>query len=144
MKKTLCLIFSFCVGSLFADQKTKTLDFYYKINMDPASRGAVYAVRKFGFGPAAMPTDVDWRIDGLGTSHPAAAGRNLAGDQVLFNHSNWFIWPGTQSRFVFVKTRAFNYKQGGPTILCWRSDPATGGIGGASGYIALPSFQPVY
>ena len=117
--------------------QTGTLDFYYRINIDQGSNGAINQVRKANFAPAGAPTDVDWRIDGLGLKNPKSASRTATGQVVIFEHPGGnAILPGQQSRFVFVKTRAKEYKLG-TSLLRWIS-------GGGTGVVAVPSFQPAY
>lgn len=117
--------------------QTGTLDFYYRINIDQGSNGAINQVRKATFAPAGAPTDVDWRMDGLGTKNPKGAIRSANGQIVVFEHPGGnAIMPGQQSRFVFVKTRAREYKVG-TSMLRWTS-------AGGSGVVVVPSFHPVY
>lgn len=114
-----------------------SLDFYYRINIDQGSNGGIVQVRKADFSPAAAPTDVDWRIDGLGLKNPKAAARSASGQIVVFEHAGGnAILPGQQSRFVFVKTRAKTYKVG-TTMLRWIS-------AGGAGVVVIPTFQPSY
>lgn len=46
-----------------------TLDFYWRVTVDPTSNGSVSAFRLGDFGVANL-TDADWRIDGLGSAAP--------------------------------------------------------------------------
>jgi hypothetical protein len=52
---------------------TGTLDFYWRITVDPSSTGGgVDAFRLGDFGYSSL-TDADWRIDGLGSAAPHVA-----------------------------------------------------------------------
>jgi hypothetical protein len=116
---------------------TGTLHFYYRISIGDQSNGAILQVARASFAPAQAITDVDWRIDGLGTKNPRSAKRTADGTWVSFQHpSIYAIMPGEQSRFVFVKTRAKEFKQG-VAVLQWQS--AFG-----SGNFTLPAYQPLY
>jgi hypothetical protein len=119
---------------------TGTLHFYYRIILDAKAPGRVTAVRKFGFDPAAAPTDANWRMDGMGTRAPIAAQRTADGAWVSFNHlvPAASISPGESSRFVFVKTRAKEYKLSGKTLIVY-----TGGSAGG-GTITVETFRPIY
>lgn len=89
-----------------------TLDFSWRINVDPRSTGTgVAAFRLIDFGYEFLK-DADWRIDGLGTVAPDAAR--------LFNEAthptgainflfNGGIHAGEESRFFFLHTNATAY-----------------------------------
>lgn len=91
---------------------TGTLDFYWKVNVDPSTSGVgVSAFRLADFGYAHLK-DADWRIDGLGTPAPDTAR--------LFNQASYptgdlnFLFangvnPGSESRFFFLHTNALSY-----------------------------------
>jgi hypothetical protein len=114
------------------------LHFYYRIVLDPQSVGRVTGVRKAGFGPAAAPTDSDWRVDGLGTRAPKTAQRSADGQWVSFNHAPpGTISTGESSRFVFIKTKAKQYQLTGQTVILF-----TGA--GPGGSVTLKTFRPVY
>lgn len=117
---------------------TGTLDLYYRIFNDAGSAGFVgQIVRGFFDGFA---TDVDFRIDGLGTVGPDSAFRSLAGslggDQVFFSFLADRIDPGEESRFFFVRTDATNFNEGGGTLI--NSVNARG----ISQSVNFPTFQP--
>lgn len=88
-----------------------TLDFYWRIEVDPNSLGTVpeFMVRDFGYSHL---TDADFRIDGLGSSFPYAA--------LVFNPAaaptgviDFIMGPpvqaGSGSLFVFLRTSATDY-----------------------------------
>ena len=98
---------------------TGTLDFYWRVQVDPASTGGgISAFRLANFGYAYL-TDADWRIDGLGTvapfvgrlfnpaSHPDGA--------INFLFTDPAVGPGDfetgvgGSRFFFLHTDATDY-----------------------------------
>ena len=97
-----------------------TLDFYWRVKVDPNSRNAVTAFRLGDFGFANL-TDADWRIDGLGSAAPFV-GRvfNPANPTTATGYMNFLftdpnVQPGdpadgtTGSRFFFLKTDAKDY-----------------------------------
>ena len=98
---------------------TGTLDFYWRVQVDPSSTGGgISAFRLGDFGYAYL-TDADWRIDGLGTvapfvarlfnpaSHPEGA--------INFLFTDPSVGPGDfetgvgGSRFFFLHTDATEY-----------------------------------
>jgi hypothetical protein len=119
---------------------TGTLHFYYRVILDPQVPARVIAVRKFGFNPAAAPTDSDWRMDGLGTRAPKTAQRTADGAWVSFNHlaAGSSIAASESSRFVYIKTRAKQYTLTGQTLIVYTGGPAGGGT------ITLKTFRPAY
>ena len=96
-----------------------TLDFYWRIRVDPTSKdGDVGAFRLGGFGYGNI-VDADWRIDGLGGS-PAYTGRvfNPIGrpdGAINFLFPDPAVRPGdpaagdTGSNFFFLHTNATEY-----------------------------------
>jgi hypothetical protein len=93
-----------------------TLDFYWRIKLDPTSTGGgVSAFRLGDFGYANL-TDADWRIDGLGSAAPYVgrlfnpAGRPDGAINFLFTDPE--VQPGDPgsnsngSRFFFLHTDA--------------------------------------
>jgi hypothetical protein len=111
-----------------------TLDFYWRITVDPTSTGggvSEFHLRDFGY---ANLTDADWRIDGLGSAAPFT-GRlfNPAGDPggaITFLFPDPPVQPGDPadasngSRFFFLHTDALFYAKtatydllGGPNQL---------------------------
>jgi hypothetical protein len=96
------------------ETSTGTLDFYWRVLVDPSSTGGgVSAFRLVDFGYTSI-TDADWRIDGLGTDAPTKAR--------LFNPANEptgavnFLFDSSVdadngSNFFFLHTNAVNYSQ---------------------------------
>lgn len=98
---------------------TGTLDFYWRILVDPTSTGGgVGAFRLINFGYDSI-TDADWRQDGLGSSAPFVARVfNPAGNPggaINFLFTGPPVLPGdpalddTGSRFFFLHTGATDY-----------------------------------
>lgn len=92
---------------------TGTLDFYWRVNVDPTSTGGgVSAFRLADFGYANI-TDADWRIDGLGSVAPTT-GRLFnpasypTGD-INFLFSGNGVPAGAGSYFFFLHTNATGY-----------------------------------
>lgn len=106
-----------------------TLDFYWKVDVDPASTaGGVSAFRLDQFGYDNIK-DADWRSDGLG-SVAASTGR-------LFNVSSYptgdlnFLFgdgirAGSSSYFFFLHTDALNYARTARFDLVSTSDSISG------------------
>ncbi|HET8693846.1 MAG TPA: PEP-CTERM sorting domain-containing protein [Aquabacterium sp.] len=106
-----------------------TLDFYWKVDVDPASTaGGVSAFRLDQFGYDNIK-DADWRSDGLG-SVAASTGR-------LFNVSSYptgdvnFLFgdgirAGSSSYFFFLHTDAVNYARTARFDLVSTSDSISG------------------
>jgi hypothetical protein len=106
-------IFGTVQNRVVREDGTGTLDFYWRILVDPASTGGgIGAFRLIDFGYSNL-TDADWRIDGLGANGPEIAR--------LFNPAthpegaiNFLFDPavaaGTDgSSFFFLHTGATNY-----------------------------------
>ena len=106
-------IFGTVQNRVVRETGTGTLDFYWRILVDPASTGGgIGAFRLSDFGYSNL-TDADWSIDGLGANGPAIAR--------LFNPAahpegaiNFLFDPavaaGTAgSNFFFLHTSATNY-----------------------------------
>ena len=95
---------------------------------------------KSSFAPPSLTTDVDWRIDGLGNVGPTQAKRTGDGSRIAFNHeSAASIHPGKESRFVFIKTDATDYREGGQTEIGGEL-----GITAAGLYsVSVKTFEPV-
>jgi hypothetical protein len=111
---------------------TGTLDFYYRIHVDPSSEVSLVKVTRDSFWswPDTISTDVDWRIDGVGQRAPWRVWRNDDGQWIYIDHSGGAtIHPGETSRFVFVKTNAKEYSVG-YMWLNW----TPGGAFGVSGF----------
>jgi hypothetical protein len=94
---------------------TGELHFYFYIrNTTPNLPCRIVRAARTGFGVGL--TDVDYRLDGLGTVGPPLAHRTGTGDEVDF-----FFGPGIpaglDSKFVFVITRAQNFGPGGTLKL---------------------------
>ena len=99
---------------------TGTLDFYWRIIVDPNSRGGVSAFRLGDFGYTNL-TDADWRFDGLGSAAPYV-GRlfNPAGrpdGAINFMFTDPPVQPGDPaensngSRFFFLHTDALFFAE---------------------------------
>ena len=114
------------------ETSTGTLDFYWRVVVDPTSTGTgVSALRLEDFGYADL-TDADWRIDGLGTVH--------AGTARLFNpavHPTGdlnFLFDGTvdggeSSSFLMLHTNATSYAEtAGYDLLVGPSQTLSGGF----------------
>lgn len=106
-----------------------TLDFYWKVDVDPASTaGGVSAFRLDQFGYDNIK-DADWRSDGLG-SVAASTGRlfnvstHPTGDvNFLFGDG---IRAGSSSYFFFLHTDAVNYARTARFDLVSTSDSISG------------------
>jgi hypothetical protein len=113
-----------------------TLDFYYKITNSPTSQGSIDFVVREKF--TGFPTDVDWRIDGLGTVNPNQAVRTADGEEVLFDFlAANLLDPGEESKLFFIKTNATSYNAHGLGSI------AVGAPGSMGQTITIPTFQPV-
>jgi hypothetical protein len=112
-----------------------TLDFYYKISNSAGSLDGIERISLSDF--TGWDTDVDWRIDGLGSVAPSYADRQLSGGTVSFNFTNFpgtpgLVAPGSESRFIFIKTNATSYTAGSAVLI-------DGGIASVRAYApALP------
>jgi PEP-CTERM motif len=106
-----------------------TLDFYWRIVVDPSTTGAPSSIEtlrlgNFGYG---YINDADWRIDGLGNTAPFV-GRvfNPAGHPegaINFLFTDPAVGPGPGSTFFFLHTDATNYaKTATYDLLCAPSD----------------------
>jgi hypothetical protein len=107
---TLDGVTGFVQNRVVRENGTGTLDFYWRVQLDPATEGSdgIDALRIGNFGYAYM-TDADWRIDGTGTV-PASTARlfnpavHPAGDiNFLFGPD---IQAGQSSGFFFLHTGA--------------------------------------
>ena len=94
-----------------------TLDFYYRLTSDTASTANITLVTRQDFGP--VTTDVDWRTDGLGTFGAHKGARSATANTVgfLYDTPNYWITPGQQSRFTFIKTNATDFVVKGNTTI---------------------------
>ncbi len=91
-----------------------TLDFYYRVySFDANSTLSIGALRLSGFD--GQTTDVDFRIDGLGTVGPSGAHRFTGADEGYLNFHFLGVTggpslnPGQESLFMFVKTEATTF-----------------------------------
>lgn len=112
-----------------------TLDFYFRIVNDAESTGAINFVQRDGF--ADFTTDVDWRVDGLGSVAPSWAFRDpIFESQITFFFANP-IDPGEESRFFFVKTNGTDYLEIADGVLA--------GIGGDArgNAFVFDTFEPI-
>jgi hypothetical protein len=97
-----------------------TYDFYFRIrDTTPGLPCCIVEVARTDF--TNQFTDVDWRIDGLGTIGAAAACRSVAGDEIDFLFDPC-IRAGSDSRFHFVATEATNYDPNGGTLTIITDD----------------------
>jgi hypothetical protein len=94
---------------------TGTLDFYWRITVDPTSTGGgVDAFRLGDFGYAFL-TDADWRIDGLGSAAPFIGrlfnpATHPTGD-INFLFTDPAVPADESSRFFFLHTNATSYSK---------------------------------
>ena len=98
---------------------TGTLDFYWRVKIDPQSTGGgVSAFRLIAFGYSHL-TDADWRIDGLGSAKPFTARlfnpATHPDGAINFLFTDPPVQPGdpadglSGSRFFFLHTAATAY-----------------------------------
>lgn len=124
-----------------------TLDFYWRITVDPSAIGAapgvIEAFRLGDFGYSYL-NDADWRIDGLGSAAPFTAR--------LFNPASHpdgsinflFVDPAVSfpdsSRFFFLHTDATSYaKTATYDLLCAPSDCISGSFNTFAPSVPEPS-----
>jgi hypothetical protein len=93
---------------------TGTLDFYWRVEVDPAATGtgvSAFRLTDFGYG---YLTDADWRIDGTGTI-PATTARLFNPGPYPQGDVNFLFDPtvdgGESSSFFFLHTSATNYAE---------------------------------
>lgn len=122
------------------ESSTGTLDFYWKVNVDPGSASAgVSAFRLIDFGYDNIK-DADWRIDGLGSVAPTTgrlfneASQPSGAINFLFDG---VVTAGSASRFFFLHTDATSYTQSA------RYDLLTGGDQALSGSFSTFAPTPV-
>lgn len=103
-------------------KKTGRLHFYHYIrNTTPGLPGAIASVSRAKFDK--FRTDVDFRLDGLGSIGPVGAVRSGDGNLVQFifaGHPGWGDRPvrsGSESRFFYAATDATKYARSGQTII---------------------------
>lgn len=99
-----------------------TLDFYYRVFNDSTSLHSIERSSHTDF--SGWGTDVDWRIDGLGSVGPDLVTRGGAGGSLVsFNFLTHFtpkgqgLAPGEESRFYFIKTNAKHYRPGNTVLI---------------------------
>lgn len=95
-----------------------TLDFYYRIRdllPGPSYTDGITRLSTTDF--AGFATDVDWRIDGLGSVSPVIADRSSSGSKVSFTFYPGTLMPGTESMFMFIKTNATHYGIGSTVLI---------------------------
>jgi hypothetical protein len=94
---------------------TGELHFYFYIRDTTANLPCcLVSAARTGFGSGL--TDVDYRLDGLGTIGPRLACRTVTGNEVDFFFDPC-IPSGSDSTFVFVITRAQDFDQTGILTL---------------------------
>jgi MYXO-CTERM domain-containing protein len=122
-----------------------TYDFYWRISVDDGAFLPLLDFTVQGLSPASY--QADWRHDGPGSVQPALITQSLSGDvQFVFGSfidGSTQVFPGEQSRFVFLDSSARGYTGGASFQLASGRD--TGGSmmiqwGGASGF--HPTFMP--
>jgi hypothetical protein len=92
-----------------------TLDFYWRVTVDPSSTGGgIGAFRVGDFGYADI-TDADWRIDGVGTNAPDTARlfnpASRPDGAVNFLFDNAITGSSDGSMFFFLHTSATSYSK---------------------------------
>ncbi len=117
------------------ESSSGTLDFYYRIFNNSSSTGSIGLVGRDNY--SGFTTNVDWRIDGLGTVAPTRASRSTSGSNVTFDFLTQQIAPSDQSRFFFISTNATNYDNKGQGSLIGLD--TNGGFGTAD----FSTFEPV-
>ncbi|MHB8455990.1 MAG: VPLPA-CTERM sorting domain-containing protein [Acidiferrobacterales bacterium] len=117
------------------ESSSGTLDFYYRIFNYSYSTGSIGLVGRDNY--SGLTTNVDWRIDGLGTVAPTRASRSSSGSNVMFDFLTHQIAPSEQSRFFFISTNATNYNYNGTGTLIGLD--TNGGFGTAD----FGTFEPV-
>jgi hypothetical protein len=112
---------------------TGRLHFYYRIrDTVPGGAGAIIGLDGIDF--ADWSTDVDYRLDGLGTKGPPWALRSPEpGSVVRFSFSANPIFAGEDSRFCFIMTDAEEYAEGGTVTI----------IHSSGARVTVPAVQPV-
>jgi hypothetical protein len=103
---------------VYEEDVAGTLDFYYRLVIDPTSQGWVTQMGVSSY--TGYNTDVDWRIDGIGQYGPAVASRTSTGSQINFSGfggAGWPLYAGEESHYIFVKTNATGYTTGGAVWL---------------------------
>jgi hypothetical protein len=119
------------------ETSTGQLDFYYRFIPDARSNMLLTALRTSGF--AGYSTDVDYRIDGLGSVGPDSA-HAFGGAQTGFINFQFVNAPSAtaDSLFMFVHTTATSYALTGLTDM--DSFPA-----GSPDYISnsVATFAPI-
>lgn len=95
---------------------TGRLHFYYRLQNFGGYKGCIAYVRKANFG--GFFTDVNYRLDGLGTIGMRRVFRSGAPGAVLtYDYTARPIFPGEQSRFTFAATNAPRYNIYGLTSI---------------------------
>ena len=120
-------VFGTVQNRVVREDGTGTLDFSWRINVDPASTGNVSAFRLADFDYDQI-TDADWRIDGLPVAPDPFAvpvtGRvfnpaSYPDGAINFLFPDPPIGPGAGSKFFFLHTTATNYlKTASYDLLC--------------------------
>lgn len=96
--------------------KTGTLSFYFLVrNTSPGLPGRITEIRRDGFG--GWKTDMDYRLDGLGTIAPDSVNCATNGTTVGFSFGKNPITSGSESRFCFVLTEATEFDTSSMVII---------------------------
>lgn len=93
---------------------TGTLDFYWKVNVDENSAGALSYFRIGNILGSSY--DADWRIDGLGDVNPDSAhlfGGSHTGQGYINFYFSDGLGAGESSNFMFLHTNATDYAKTG-------------------------------
>ncbi|MEO5656841.1 MAG: PEP-CTERM sorting domain-containing protein [Nitrospiria bacterium] len=93
-----------------------TLDFYYRIFNDASSLDPISRLSSTDF--SGFLTDVDYRLDGLGSVGSVSADRSSNGRVVGVNFGLVDdLGPGEESYFLFIQTDATSYGVGSTALL---------------------------
>lgn len=86
-----------------------TLIFSYRLISNASSTLPITRLAVFQCLVPDIVTDVDFRLDGLGSAPPFRATRGPDGKQVVFDFAQHPLLPGNSTRFCFVKTDVMDY-----------------------------------
>ncbi len=87
-----------------------TLDFYFRVTRISGGDIYLFSYRFFG---TSVTTDTDFRLDGLGAVGPTTVHRRDWREHDLVDLDYYFansVPPGSDSRFVFVKTNVTEFQ----------------------------------
>ncbi|MBX3352382.1 MAG: hypothetical protein KF684_05565 [Phycisphaeraceae bacterium] len=110
---------------------TNTLVFSHRIfNTQPGLNGSVARVEISEHSGSGA--NVNWRLDGLGTTGPSRASRAYTGGTIEFDFANPLLFSGVASRFFYVFTDAAEYNDHGSVAI----------ILNTGDFVVLPAFAP--